>query len=236
VSAVLRSPIPLPAAIRTPNRGFACGTHLVPRSGGVYLGATNRLSTAPPVQRQATLDEIATLIDAAVREIHTGLRQAELVSVSTGYRPVTIDSLPLVGRTFDPRVLVATATYRNGILLAPRMAELLAEEVIEPGSGSGHAYSPRRRIKVPPGAEWLPASAGRSLVAQLTTPDGRLAPGRARELEQFLRLAVAMLLDGGAPDSSLRRKLSRLGQRAPLEEGVPLVFEATIRHLEQSGP
>lgn len=236
VSALLRSPIPLPAAIRTPNRGFACGTHLVPRAGSVYLGATNRLSTGPPAERQATLDEIAALVNSGVREIHTGLRQAELVSVSTGYRPVTVDSLPLVGRTLDPRVLVATATYRNGILLAPRVAELLAREVIEPGSGSEHPYSARREIKVPAGAEWLPAGAGRSLVAHLTSPDRRLAPGRARELEQFLQLAIAMLLDGDAPDRGLRRKLSRLGQRAPLEEAVPLVFEATVRHLEQSGP
>ncbi|RBJ01719.1 FAD-dependent oxidoreductase, partial [Micromonospora provocatoris] len=48
VSLLARVPFSLPVAVRTPNRGFACGSHMVPRGDGtIYLGATNRLSTEP---------------------------------------------------------------------------------------------------------------------------------------------------------------------------------------------
>ena len=236
VSVLLRAPIALPAAVRTPNRGFACGLHLVPRPGGLYLGATNRLSTAPPAGREAALDELGTLFDGATRDLNTGLRQAELLSVAVGSWPVTLDGLPLVGRTWNPCLLVATATYRNGILLAPRVAELLAGEVLAPGTGSGHPFSPRRELKVPLGAEWLPVGAGRSLLSQLARPDGVLGPGRPEELGRFLQAAVAALLDGGVADEGLRRKLLRLAERAPLEEAVPLLFETVVRHEERRRP
>lgn len=230
VSMVVRAPFALPAAIRTPNRGFACGTHLVPRAEGVYVGATNRLSTMAAPARSARLDELSTLVDAAVIELHTELRHAELAAVIVGHRPVTLDGLPLAGRTADPRLLVGSATYRNGILLAPRMAEIVAGEVLEPGSQSGHAFSPRRKLDISPDAGWMSETAGRSLVAQLTTHGGRLAAGRSRELDQFVQLAIGAFLDDHGIDDGLRRKLARLVERAPLEEVVPLVFETVARH------
>lgn len=49
VSMTLKAvPEPVESPIRTPNRGFACGAHLVARPDGqTYLGATNRLSAGP---------------------------------------------------------------------------------------------------------------------------------------------------------------------------------------------
>ncbi|GAB3845709.1 hypothetical protein GCM10029963_24410 [Micromonospora andamanensis] len=42
------APTVFPYVVRTPNRDFACGTHVVPRPDGrVYLGATNRVSATP---------------------------------------------------------------------------------------------------------------------------------------------------------------------------------------------
>ncbi len=59
VILLISSATHLPYAVRTPNRGFACGLHVVPRSGEqIYLGATNRLSTTPDFEQQATLSEI----------------------------------------------------------------------------------------------------------------------------------------------------------------------------------
>jgi glycine oxidase len=236
VSVMLRAPVRIDTAIRTPNRGFACGTHVVPRAGGVYLGATNRLSTAVPAERGPTVDELSTLFAAASRELNPMFRHAQLLSVSVGFRPVTVDGLPLAGRTRHPRLLVASATYRNGVLLAPRLAELLASEIHEPGSVAGHPFSPQRELEVAPGGQWMSATAGRSLVAQLCTSDGRLAAGRADELERFLQFTLAALFDVGAVDDGLRRKLARLAERAPLEEAVPLIFETVARHAEHRPP
>ena len=113
VCMVVSAGFDLPAAVRTPNRGFACGAHLVPRGAGtVYLGATNRLSTEPDLHRRPSLDEITTLIHDGATELNTGPRDAQLLTVRVGHRPVTTDHLPLVGRTHHDRVHVATGTYR----------------------------------------------------------------------------------------------------------------------------
>lgn len=128
VSLLVRAPFTLPAAVRTPNRGFACGSHMVPRGDGtVYLGATNRLSTEPDYGQRATLDEIATLMHDATAELNTTLRDACLIEVRVGHRPVTLDHLPLFGRTGHPMVHLATGTYRCGVLLAPHAATIVAD-------------------------------------------------------------------------------------------------------------
>jgi glycine/D-amino acid oxidase-like deaminating enzyme len=230
VSLVVRATTDLPVSLRTPNRGFACGLHLVPRTGGLtYLGATNRLTTGPIGSAAPTVDELCTLLDGAVRELNTNLRHAEVISSQVGYRPLTLDRLPLVGRSADPRVLVASGTYRNGLLLAPAVAEHLVGEVLAPGSGAQHPFSPVREAKVALGPE-VAGRAGRSIVAQLIGSAAGLAPGRAVELEEFLSLALEGLLDDRPIDDRLRRKLARLLERAPVEEAIPLVFEAAVRH------
>ena len=59
VSMVLGTPVTVEHTVRTPNAAFACGTHLVPRTGRTaYLGATNRLTLTPKPDSAATLDEV----------------------------------------------------------------------------------------------------------------------------------------------------------------------------------
>jgi glycine oxidase len=58
-----------------------------------------------------------------------------------GLRPGTPDNAPLIGR-LDDRVLVATGHHRNGILLAPVTARLVAAELA--GEAEEHAFSPHR--------------------------------------------------------------------------------------------
>lgn len=50
--------------------------------------------------------------------------EAELVEVGSGLRPGTPDNAPIIGPSADdPRVILATGHYRNGVLLAPLTAE-----------------------------------------------------------------------------------------------------------------
>jgi glycine oxidase len=49
--------------------------------------------------------------------------------VWTGLRPASADGLPVLGSVDDPRILFATGHYRNGILLAPGTARLIAQLV-----------------------------------------------------------------------------------------------------------
>jgi glycine/D-amino acid oxidase-like deaminating enzyme len=225
VSLLLRAPFALPAAIRTPNRGFACGSHVVPRGSDIYLGATNRLSTDPDYQAKASLDEIATLIHDGTAELHTGLRDAALLEVRVGHRPVTIDHLPVVGRSAHPMVHLATATYRCGVLLAPRIAGLIADGITTPGRHDDRPYSPRRPIAAPALEEFVDSSA-RGLVEMICQPGGQLPAGGEEKLAAFLRAGLLELAAGGSTRAAVVR---RLWSGTPMAECVPLLMDAAGR-------
>jgi glycine oxidase len=223
VSMVLNTPVTVEHTVRTPNAAFACGTHLVPRAGGtVYLGATNRLTLAPKLDGAATLDEVAALIGDATRIIEHRLGGAELLRTQVGYRPYTLDHLPLVGPIADPRILLATATYRCGVLLAPLLADLVADEITESGSLTCHPYRADRPMPVPRLSDLLTPATLRGLADHLA------GPGRAerRQLAALLAAALPALLAGGGPREDAA---SRLLARAPVAEMLPSLLALTER-------
>jgi glycine/D-amino acid oxidase-like deaminating enzyme len=103
--------------------------YIVPwRDGTVLAGATvedvgfDESSTAAAVRY--LLDESARLIPA--------LRGAAFEEVRVGLRPLTADELPAIGRSSTmPQVFYATGHYRNGVLLAPLTAGLIADLLLE---------------------------------------------------------------------------------------------------------
>jgi glycine oxidase len=59
--------------IRTPNRDFACGLHVIPPSrGGLYMGATNRFTTAPVTG--PTAGEHLSLLHGLLHQFRVDLR------------------------------------------------------------------------------------------------------------------------------------------------------------------
>ncbi len=226
VSMTVTAPFRLPVAVRTPNRGFACGSHIVPRPDGtVYLGATNRLSTEPDADRRPGLDEIATLIHDGAAELNTGLRQAALVQARVGHRPVTVDHLPLIGTTGHPMIHVATATYRCGVLLAPLAANLIADGITVPGCHGDHPYRPTRPMPAPDLAELIGMSAS-GLVDMLCQPGGILPAGTADTLARVLAAGLREMSAGTSTQSKMMR---RIWDRAPMQEAVPLLLDAAGR-------
>lgn len=224
-SLIVHTPLCFPAPVRTVNRGFACGTHAVPRAdGSLYIGGTNRLATEPAARR-ASLDEISTLIHGAASEINTRLRHAELAATLLGHRPYTLDHLPLIGRTADPRLLVATATYRCGILLAPHLARLTVEEVEHPGALADHPYTATRPMPAPAMSDLLDNRAAAGLIDMLCQPGGTLPPGAEDELEPFLLSCLAAATNPAQSSATVRR----LTERAPVAEAIPLIFDAIGR-------
>lgn len=226
VSLVVRAPFTVPAAVRTPNRGFACGSHLVPRTDGTtYLGATNRLSTEPDYTTRASLDEIATLIHDGAAELNVELRDAALLEVRVGHRPVTIDHLPVFGRSAHPMVHLATGTYRCGVLLAPRAASLVADGITAPGSHADHPYSPQRDI-IPPPLEDFVDTAAHGLVEMICQPGGQLPAGSEAKLAAFLRAALLEMSVGSTTRAAVVR---RLWSGTPMAECLPLLMDAAGR-------
>lgn len=213
-----------PYVLRTPNRDFACGTHVVPQhDGGVYLGATNRISATPGDTPGVTLGEVHALLHSAMHEINTDFRTATLRSVRYGMRPLVADHVPLLGDTGVPGLSIATGTYRNGILMAPLFADLLAAEITSGRPAPDNPFSP-----LAPGRAQRDEAAGiraftagvRHLTSFILEPGGHLPYDRQRELAAFLaglgQLAVA--------DDAGRDRLRELLAATPIAELVPQLF------------
>jgi glycine oxidase len=119
----------------------APGVYLVPRSAGkIFAGAT-----VEDVGFDKTLEPetIAGMHREAARWVPE-LASAEVIASWAGLRPGTPDNLPLLGAT-EPGVFIATGHFRNGILLAPVTARIIAELVAaKPSPVDISAFSPRR--------------------------------------------------------------------------------------------
>jgi glycine oxidase len=100
------------------------GGYLVPRGDGrYYLGATVEERGFETAVRAGGIYEL--LRDAA--ELLPGVLELEIDELVVGHRPGTPDNAPLLGPDpADPRVVRATGHYRNGILLCPVTADLIA--------------------------------------------------------------------------------------------------------------
>ena len=101
---------------------YGHGGYLVPRGDAVVVGATSRdagYDARITDADRATLAEVARAL--------RGIDAARLEHHALGFRPMTPDGLPILGRDArDPRLLLATGYSRNGILLAPLAASCVA--------------------------------------------------------------------------------------------------------------
>jgi glycine oxidase len=107
---------------------FSPRGYLVPRADGrVLVGATVEDVGFDKTTTEEALD---TLKQAAV-EIAPELARFEIAEHWAGLRPYAADGFPVLGELpgFD-NVFVATAHYRNGILLAPMTAKTMADQIL----------------------------------------------------------------------------------------------------------
>jgi glycine oxidase len=105
------------------------GCYLVPwRDGTVLVGATVE---DVGFDERPTADGVRALLSAAI-DLVPSLGDAHFEEVRVGFRPKTNDELPYIGRSETmPRVFYALGHYRNGVLLAPLTAVLVADLVLD---------------------------------------------------------------------------------------------------------
>jgi glycine oxidase len=81
-------------------------------------------------EKRVTPEGIARILETA-KEIVPGLDDAEIIETWSGLRPDTPDHLPILGPTDLDGLTIATGHFRNGILLAPITAKLIAEWITD---------------------------------------------------------------------------------------------------------
>ena len=103
------------------------GCYVVPwENGTVLVGATVE---DVGFDERATAAGVRDLLEALCELLPEAWRAA-FVEARVGLRPAAPDGLPIISRSRSlPNVIYATGHYRNGILLAPLTAQLVAELV-----------------------------------------------------------------------------------------------------------
>ncbi|MCC5631863.1 glycine oxidase ThiO [Nostoc sphaeroides] len=111
---------------------FGQDTYIVPRRDRLVIGATSEDVGFTP---NNTPDGIQTLLQAAIR-LYPQLKHYPIQEFWWGFRPATPDELPILGTSHCQNLTFATGHYRNGILLAPVTAALIADFILEQKSDS----------------------------------------------------------------------------------------------------
>lgn len=102
---------------------FGPDCYLVPRADGrLLIGSTLEFVG---FRREVTAGAVAKLLAAAIRLV-PALADAELSASWSSFRPYTSDELPLLGPSATEGLILMSGHYRNGILLAPISAQIVA--------------------------------------------------------------------------------------------------------------
>jgi thiazole synthase len=107
---------------------FGDRAYIVPRRNGqIIIGATSEDVGFAPGNTPAGM---RSLLDRAMR-VYPALTDATIEEFWWGFRPATPDELPILGTSHCPNLTFATGHHRNGILLAPITAQIIADWVLE---------------------------------------------------------------------------------------------------------
>jgi thiazole synthase len=93
------------------------------RNEELLVGATVEDSGFDNSTTDAGRDELRT----AALGLFPKLQWKKITRHWAGLRPATPDGLPILGQQHGERVILATGHYRNGILLAPWTARVVAD-------------------------------------------------------------------------------------------------------------
>jgi glycine oxidase len=116
--------------------------YLVPRaSGEIVVGATVE---EQGFDRRVTAGAVYELLRDAQRVL-PALAELELAETAAGLRPGTPDNLPIVGESGVPGLILATGHGRNGFLLTPITAQIVAGVIgLGPAVPEGVVCAPSR--------------------------------------------------------------------------------------------
>jgi glycine oxidase len=144
--------VAIPATLSLPLVVRTHGMYIVPRTTGVSAGRAIIGATIEDAGFDKTVHsaDIAHLRSLAA-DLLPALADAPQLETWAGLRPSTPDELPFLGTSHDQRnQFIAAGHYRNGILLAPGTARVMAQLLLgEPVAIDLSDYSPARALPSP---------------------------------------------------------------------------------------
>ncbi|MEP3918847.1 FAD-dependent oxidoreductase [Ascidiaceihabitans sp.] len=100
--------------------------YIVPRGDGVFMLGATQIETGE--RSRATLRSVMELMNAAYA-LHPAFGEAELLEIGVDARPAFPDNQPRMRRIGD--VIYANGLFRHGFLLAPALAQMTADLVMD---------------------------------------------------------------------------------------------------------
>ncbi len=132
---------------------FGEDIYIVPRQDGrIVLGATSQDVGFAPGNTAAGINQLLGNAIALLPQ----LADFTLEETWWGYRPATPDEWPILGPGPAANLTLATGHYRNGILLAPITAHLIAQAVMGSGDDRLAPFSWRRFHQTTPAQPTVP--------------------------------------------------------------------------------
>jgi glycine oxidase len=101
--------------------------YIAPKARWTLVGSTTERGATDTAVDRATVEALR----AKAVQLAGALGSAPEISSWAGVRPGTPDDAPMIGETAIPGVYAALGMYRNGVLFAPAVAELMAAAVID---------------------------------------------------------------------------------------------------------
>jgi glycine/D-amino acid oxidase-like deaminating enzyme len=93
----------------------ACGC-LLERAPGRYIAGTSEEHLSAEV---CNTSKVVAAILTRINHVFLPAGDFVIDEMWSGFRSITPDELPIIGVSPDPRIIVATGHYRNGVLLSP---------------------------------------------------------------------------------------------------------------------
>jgi glycine/D-amino acid oxidase-like deaminating enzyme len=133
------------AVVRTVDRGGACGLHVVPYgSGEYYVGASSGVWFDP--EPRPRVHAVHVLLRGMVEEINYGFFYGMVAVRGPGFRPVSMDTFPLLGQSHLEGVWFANGTKRDGFTCSPYICGQLASQMLGGRSTLPERFRPSRKL------------------------------------------------------------------------------------------
>jgi len=133
--------------VRTPNRGMACGLHVVPlNKKNIYIGASNRVMDRP--NKNALISTTSNLMNSLLKEVNQNYGNLKIKKICTGYRPTTSDTFPIIGETSVKGLYIISGTKRDGLSLSLLLSKYITNSILKLKNGYKFpkVFKPERKL------------------------------------------------------------------------------------------